>query len=135
VDQTHPETEIWLDGAHNAHGAEAVAKTLKQLNDRPWVLVCGALNTRAPKDFLCPLPPVVDRVITLTIPDQEAALANHVIADAAANLGVEAETATDLETAMNTAYRIAHQAGASIIIAGSLYLAGHVLRVNGTLPQ
>ena len=135
VDQTHPETEIWLDGAHNAHGAEALAKTLKQLNDRPWVLVCGALNTRDPKDFLRPLQPVVDHVITLTIPNQEAALANHVIADAAADLGVEAKTATDLETAMNTAYRIAHQAGASIIIAGSLYLAGHVLRVNGTLPQ
>ena len=135
VNTAYPDNEIWLDGAHNAHGAEALANTLAQLKDHPWVLICGALNTRDPQDFLRPLKPVVDHVITLTIPNQDAALDNSVIAKAAMGLGYHAETAADLKSAVKTAYDHAHESGASIIIAGSLYLAGHVLATNGTLPQ
>lgn len=132
---------VWLDGAHNAHGAMALAKTLPQLADGPWVLICGALNTRDPRDFLMPLKDHVHHAICLTIPDQEASLPNHVIAEAARDIGLDADTSTDIKTAMEHAYTLAERKGGAekkpgnIIIAGSLYLAGHVLTVNQTLPD
>ncbi len=131
---------VWLDGAHNAHGATALAKTLPQLADGDWVLICGALNTRDPKDFLTPLKDQISHAICLTIPDQDASLPNHVIAEAARDIGFNAETSTDIKTAMEQAYTIAEKIGnqkrpGNIIIAGSLYLAGHVLTVNQTLPD
>ena len=144
------DVSVWLDGAHNAHGATALAKTLPELADGPWVLVCGALNTRDPKDFLAPLKNRISHAITLTIPNQEASLPNHIIAEAARDLGIDAQPASDIETAMDYAYTIAKRSvneqpgteqpgmkkrSGNIIIAGSLYLAGHVLTVNETLPR
>ena len=123
---------LWLDGAHNAHGAEALAATLKTISDKPWTLICGALNTRNPEDFIKPLAPVISHAVTLTIPEQDASLsadelAGHVIR--ATN--IMAEPAADIKQAL----KIAEEYGNNIIIAGSLYLAGHVLEQNGTLPQ
>ena len=133
--QCPDEVELWLDGAHNAHGATALAHSLKAISDRPWVLVFGALNTRPPKDFLTPLAPLVGQAIALTIPRQEAALASAELADNARELGFEATTATDLNAAMEHAITSAERLGGNIIIAGSLYLAGHVLDVNRTWPD
>ena len=39
-----PHRPIWLDGAHNAHGARALAKTLGQIDDGKWNIICGALK-------------------------------------------------------------------------------------------
>lgn len=128
-------TTVLLDGAHNAHGAEALANTLSQMSDKPWTLICGALNTRDPKDFLMPLRGCIGHAITLTIPDQEASLTNHELCQAAQDLGINAEPCSDIETAMEQAYVLAHRNQGNIIIAGSLYLAGHILMVNKTLPQ
>ena len=50
-----PYQPIWLDGAHNAHGATALAATLRTIHDGKWNVICGALNTRDPAEFLAPL--------------------------------------------------------------------------------
>ena len=75
------------------------------------------------------------QAIALTIPRQEAALASAELADNARELGFEATTATDLNAAMEHAITSAERLGGNIIIAGSLYLAGHVLDVNRTWPD
>ena len=126
---------LWLDGAHNAHGAMALCQCLAKIADTPWVMVCGALNTRDPADFLKPLAQHVSHAITLTIPDQPAALNAQEIAAAARDTGMVSETATSLDDAMEKAATIAERNGGGVIISGSLYLAGHVLAENGTLPD
>lgn len=135
ADYCNQEVTLWLDGAHNAHGANALAKTLKQISPKPWVLICGALNTRPPKDFLMPLQPIIHEAITLTIPDQEAALSATELAEAARDLGLDAVTSTDALAAMEYASTLAERIDGNIIIAGSLYLAGHILMINKTLPS
>ena len=48
-------SELWLDGAHNAHGAAALARALEAMNavrPMPLVLILGMMNTREPSDFL-----------------------------------------------------------------------------------
>ena len=120
-------TPIWLDGAHNAHGAEALVKTM---SDKQWCVIIGALNTRPIEDFISQIAPMAARIIAVTIPQQEAALSASEISEAADKYGIAAITAPTLQAAVTLAQNEPH-----ILICGSLYLAGHVLDENGTLPD
>ena len=125
-------TPIWLDGAHNAHGAAALVKAMSKLSAKKqkWSIIIGALNTRPIADFLAQIAPITDQIIAITIPDQEAALQAQDIADAATKLGLECKTAPDIHQALREI-----QDEPQILICGSLYLAGHVLSENNTLPS
>ena len=118
---------IWLDGAHNAHGAEALVKTL---NDKKWHIIIGALDTRPIDDFLAQIEPIAVHITAITIPHQPAALSASDIYQAADKRGIKADTATSLQAALTAAMNADH-----ILICGSLYLAGHVLAENGTYPE
>ena len=120
-------TTIWLDGAHNAHGAEALVRTLKS---KKWHIVIGALDTRPIGDFLTQLKPIAEHITAITIPDQPAALAAHDIRETADSLGIKSDIAASIQAALTAA-----QNADNILICGSLYLAGHVLAENGTLPE
>ena len=125
-----PHRPIWLDGAHNAHGAQALAKTLSQIDDGKWNIICGALNTRDPAEFLAPLATIAGSVRCLAIPDQPASLSAAEMTNAALKQGLDAAAATKHHNAfdqLDPAY--------PVIICGSLYLAGHVLLQNKTLPD
>ena len=44
-----PESELWLDGGHNADGGQAIAAALADLEERvsrPLVLIVGMLSTK-----------------------------------------------------------------------------------------
>jgi len=128
---------LWLDGAHNAHGADALVATLKQLSDKNWQIVFGALNTRPAEEFLRQLLPVADKIHTLTIPGQDAALSAGTLADTAGKLGIPAQPSTCIRTALTAiaAADTQRHSRLPVIICGSLYLAGHILYENGTLPD
>ena len=125
-----PHRPIWLDGAHNAHGAKALAKTLGQVHSGKWNIICGALNTRDPAEFLAPLASLAGSVRCLSIAGQPASLSANEMTDAALAQGLDAAPATSIINAfdhLDPAY--------PVIICGSLYLAGHVLIQNKTLPD
>lgn len=122
-------SEMWLDGAHNAHGATALAATLRTIHDGRWNVICGALNTRDPAEFLLPLTALAGHVACLTIPDQDASLSATAMSDAAKKLGMTASPAKTLAAAFDQLDQ-----NAPVIICGSLYLAGHILWQNKTLP-
>lgn len=122
-------TAIWLDGAHNAHGATALVEAMSMEYDGKWSIVIGALNTRPIADFLEQIAPLAGDIIALTIPDQEAALSADEIKQAADAKGLSCKTAPDIHQALSHISSSPH-----ILICGSLYLAGHVLTENNTLP-
>ena len=125
-----PHRPIWLDGAHNAHGARLWPKHLGQIDDGKWNIICGALNTRDPAEFLAPLAALAGSVRCLAIADQPASLSATEMTNAALARGLDAAAATSIITAfdqLDPAY--------PVIICGSLYLAGHVLLQNKTLPD
>ena len=126
---------IWLDGAHNGHGAAALAATLPTLDDQEWVVICGALNTRDPREFLAPLSPLVTSVHCLTILDQDAALSKEDMVAAARELGMDAHGHDSVTAAIRHIHNDPALASAPLVICGSLYLAGHVLLENKTPPQ
>ena len=128
-------SELWLDGAHNAHGAAALALSLEEMNaarNKPLVLIIGMMNTREPADFLEPFLPMAPRVMTVTIPGELNAHPASYIAAAATAAGLEAKTYRSVQSALRQAATIP---GARIVICGSLYLAGDVLAKNGTPPD
>ncbi|MDI1262102.1 MAG: hypothetical protein PS018_02450, partial [bacterium] len=56
------------------------------------------------------------------------------LADAARALGMRVENVASVEAALHALSRLAYEVPPRILITGSLYLAGHVLAINGTPP-
>jgi dihydrofolate synthase/folylpolyglutamate synthase len=120
--------ELWLDGGHNASAGEALGRYLGGLSDRPLYLICGMLNTKDVRGYLRPLAPHVTRLCAVSIPGETATLTAAETAAAARDVGMSAEEAASVSAAL--ARIVAEAPGARVLICGSLYLAGEVLREN-----
>jgi len=130
-----PDAELWLDGIHNAHGAAAVAATLRDLErsrPAPLVLIMGLMNTRPPAAVLEPFAGMAQQVFTLTIPGEPNAHKAAYIAEEARKAGFDARPMRSVTAALKAAAAVP---GARVLICGSLYLAGAVLAQNKTPPD
>ncbi|MDC0737569.1 bifunctional folylpolyglutamate synthase/dihydrofolate synthase [Cognatishimia sp. SS12] len=124
-----PEIELWLDGGHNAAAGEAIAALLATLPERETHLICGMLNTKDIAGYLSPMKPHVARLTAVSIPGEANTLPAEATALAATQVGMPAEISEDVASALS---KIAAQSPrARVLICGSLYLAGAVLRENG----
>lgn len=138
VNAAPPDAEIWLDGGHNADGGRVVADALGDLEERvsrPLVVVAGMMGNKDARGFLANFAGLTRHIIAVKIPGEDNAMSLDVLADAARQLGMRVETAVSVEAALRTIAKLAYEVAPRILITGSLYLAGHVLRENGTLPQ
>jgi dihydrofolate synthase/folylpolyglutamate synthase len=124
-----PKVELWLDGGHNPAGGEAVAATLARMPKRETHLICGMLNTKDVTGYMVPLAPQVTRLHAVPIPGEKNTLPAEATRDAARTAGIEAVTAGSVAEAL--AGIAATTPDARVLICGSLYLAGTVLRENG----
>ena len=124
-----PEAELWLDGGHNPDAGNALSAHLATLPRRPTHLICGMLNTKDVAGYLRPMAKVADGLIAVSIPDQAATLPADVTADTARRAGLPAQTADTVENALRSI--VEKTPAARVLICGSLYLAGQVLRDNG----
>ncbi len=127
--QAAPEAELWLDGGHNPAAGQALANLLTSLPPRPLHLVVGMLNTKDIGGYLRPLAPLVKQLHGVTIPDQPATLPAADTVEAAWDEGIAATEKDSVAQAVTSIAR--HTPNARILICGSLYLAGDVLRDNG----
>jgi dihydrofolate synthase/folylpolyglutamate synthase len=124
-----PRAELWLDGGHNPAGGEALAATLARMPKRPTHLICGMLNTKDIGGYLRPLARHADSLTAVSIPGEKNTLPAEETQAAARAAGLSATTAGSVQEAVD---RIAGaDPQARILICGSLYLAGQVLRENG----
>ena len=124
-----PQVELWLDGGHNPAGGEAVAATLARMPARPTHLICGMLNTKDVTGYMRPLAPQVTRLHAVSIPGERNTLPAEATRDAAQSAGIAATTADSVAEALATI--AAKDPQARVLICGSLYLAGSILRENG----
>lgn len=120
--------ELWLDGGHNPHAGRAIAATLQRQVDKPTYLICGMLNTKDITGFMAPIAPLAQGLIALTIPGEANTLPAEETAAAATAAGIPSSTAASVEEAIATIK--AKDPHARILICGSLYLAGHILRLE-----
>ena len=124
-----PKVELWLDGGHNPAGGAAVAATLARMPKRPTHLICGMLNTKDVRGYMTPLAPQIASLIAVSIPGEKNTLPAETTRDAALAAGITAMTAPSVAAALATI--AAREPEARVLICGSLYLAGSVLKENG----
>ena len=124
-----PEAELWLDGGHNPAAGEALAATLARMPPRSTHMICGMLSTKDVEGYLRPLAAQAKSLHAVAIPGEAATLPAEDTAAAADAVGLPASVAPSVAAALA---RIADgDPTARILICGSLYLAGAVLRENG----
>jgi dihydrofolate synthase/folylpolyglutamate synthase len=131
------ESELWLDGGHNADGGRAIAAALADLEERvsrPLVLIVGMLTTKDSGGFLRNFSGLARRVIAVPI-HQDKAMTAEAMADVARAVGIPAMARDSIESALAVVAKLDLEPPPRVLITGSLYLAGEVLAANGTPPQ
>ncbi len=128
-----PGSELWLDGAHNVAGAEAIAQTLAELEERapkPVGLIVGMMGKKDAAGFLSQFRGLVRRVVTVPNPGSpEVTHEPAALAKLAVSVGLAADAAPDVEAALARLQKVEGRP-MRILICGSLYLAGHVLALQ-----
>lgn len=137
VDRAPAGSELWLDGGHNPDGGRAIAAALADLEERvsrPLVLIVGMLASKDCEGFLGNFAGLARRMIAVPVPGVEKGLSAEAVADTARAIGISATSRDNIAEALEAARKLDLDPPPRILITGSLYLAGEVLRENGTLP-
>lgn len=132
------DSELWLDGGHNPDGGRAIAAALADLEERvprPLVIVAGMLATKDHANFFRHFSGLAARLYAIPIPHQEKSLPTAEIVKTAQDIGIPAESANDIDDALAKIGALSLTPAPRILIGGSLYLAGEILKENGTLPE
>ena len=122
--------EMVIDVAHNPAGAWALRSAISQLyEDRPLIFVFGAMRDKAISEMAEVLFPLAERVVA-TRPDNPRSASPEEIQRAAVRTGVEIEVVEDVEAALKRARELARP-GTVLVVTGSIYLVGEVMRIIG----
>ena len=145
----HGNVDLLLDGAHNAAGAAALASALDELAanlspGRPTLLF-GALSDKEVDRMVSALASSralrSARVIATTVPDTSRALAADAVTAAwhrvtgmgsaagrrsGSEVRIEVESIAAVDQALARALQLGREHGGPVVVAGSLYLVGHV---------
>jgi dihydrofolate synthase/folylpolyglutamate synthase len=120
-----PGFELWLDGGHNAGAGVALAQHLPSWGDRPLHLVVGMKKGKASVEFLRPLLPFATTLTAVAEPGQHLAMP---VEDIVAASGGVARPGPTVAAAL--ARIAAEGAPGRVLVCGSLYLAGEVLKAE-----
>lgn len=112
--------EVWLDGGHNL---DAGAMLARHFAAKRVHLVIGMLANKDPAALIEPMASSLASVTVVPVPTHE-----HHGVEA---FGSAARAAMDVPSALAAL----PDDGLPVLVAGSLYLAGEVLRLNGDLPD
>ena len=121
-----PTAEFWLDGGHNAACAETLAETLSRLPKRETHFICGLMNTKDVAGYMAPITPHAASLHAVSIPGEVNTLPANETAAAAITAGIRARAAADVREAVTAIMEASENP--RILICGSLYLAGNILR-------
>jgi dihydrofolate synthase/folylpolyglutamate synthase len=122
-----PGADIWLDGGHNVDGGRAIAAHFEG-EKRRIHLITGMLANKDPSAIIAPLLDKLASITVLPVPGHE-----HHGVDAFQMKGAPLPVpANDVEQALKMLS--IDPASEIILIAGTLYLAGGVLKANGEMP-
>jgi dihydrofolate synthase/folylpolyglutamate synthase len=125
ADLLPPGWELWLDGGHNPGAGIVLAEHLQGWSDRPAHLVVGMKVAKDSAEFLRPLLPVAETVWAVREPDQHSALPVETIVAASGGVARPGPRVVDALRAIPRSAKPAR-----VLICGSLYLAGEVLKLD-----
>ena len=115
---------VWVDGGHNPSAGEALARHFaEELGGQQLHLILGMLANKDRRALLDPLAGSIASITAVPVPGHE----HH----PASAFGADVREAGNVADAL----RALPDDGLPVLIAGSLYLAGDVLRLGGALPE
>jgi dihydrofolate synthase / folylpolyglutamate synthase len=117
-------SEVWLDGGHNVDAGLALAKHFEG-DARRIHLITGMLANKNPASIIAPLAERLASITVLPVPGHE-----HHGVEA---FGPDAKAAGDIPSAI--ASLTVYPESEIVLIAGTLYLAGEVLKANNQIPD
>jgi dihydrofolate synthase/folylpolyglutamate synthase len=112
--------EVWLDGGHNPQAGAMIGA---HFAGQRIHLVIGMIEGKDPASLIDPLGDALVTITAVPVPGHDW--------HPASAFGPDARPAPDVPTALT----MVPDDGLPILIAGSLYLAGEVLRLNDELPD
>jgi len=130
--------EIWLDGGHNPDAGRALAQAMAEFEERtprPLVIICGSLMSKDTGGFLAPFKGLAQEILAVPVNADQYAKPAADVAAAANACGFPAAICDSVKSALTFLAARNWQKPPRILIAGSLYLAGEVLALNGTPPE
>jgi dihydrofolate synthase/folylpolyglutamate synthase len=129
-----PGTEIWIDGCHNPACAGAVAAAASTIAPpHALAIIAGILANKDAKGILAPFANSAARFATVPVPDHDHH-APEALATRLRSMGVECTPHASVAEAIAT-LGARSPAPEAVLVIGSLYLAGAVLRANGEFPD
>ncbi|MEO0360059.1 MAG: folylpolyglutamate synthase/dihydrofolate synthase family protein [Pseudomonadota bacterium] len=117
--------ELWLDGGHNPAAGQALAAHFRELEAAETHLICGMLDTKDPLGFLMPFVGVARRLHAVPVASSASSIPPFTLSNLAADAGIPSAPAADVGKALEAALG---EGASRVLICGSLYLAGEVLR-------
>lgn len=131
VEMLPEDWELWLDGAHNPHAGAMLATFLRGWKDKPLDVVVGMMGPKDARGLFKPIAARIRRLRAVPVPGETGGQPPEEVANAARAEGVADVAVTGcVETALKDL--VANAARPQrVLILGSLYLAGDVLRANG----
>lgn len=115
--------ELWLDGGHNPGAGVALAEHLAAWTDRPTHLIVGMKQAKDSAEFLRPLIPHAATLWAVAEPDQHLALPVDAIIAASGGIARPGPTVAGALRAIAAGPGVGR-----VLICGSLYLAGEVIK-------
>jgi dihydrofolate synthase/folylpolyglutamate synthase len=123
--------QLWLDGAHNPHAIATIVPALDRLrieSASPLCIVLGLLTSKDAPGILENLKALQPFRLIVTDFNAAPAAKAETLAALAHSAGLAVEAAPSLTAAMDLAL-VGVDASPIIVVCGSLYLAGELLRM------
>ncbi len=120
-----PGWEVWLDGGHNPGAGAALAHHAAGWADRPLHLIVGMKQSKDAAEFLRPLLPHAAQTFAVQEPGQHLALPVEAIIAASGGVALPGPTVAE------SLGKLPAGPPARVLICGSLYLAGEILKRDG----
>lgn len=117
--------EVWIDGGHNAHAAQALSRALEQMKMRRGGTNVAIVGLRKRKDalsFIAAIAAGAEHIIAVPLAEDHVSV--HEIAALGDKLGREVATAPSLAAAMQNAAQLP---APRVLICGSFLLAAEAL--------
>lgn len=125
------EPEIWLDGGHNPHAGRAIALAMADMearHSRPLVMVSGMQANKDAVNYFAPFAGLA-RSLFAVAANHDGVSSAEEVANAAMKAGLDARACSSVEEAMRLACAQKNEPP-RLLISGSLYLAGEILKEN-----
>lgn len=134
ISQLPNDVTLWLDGGHNEAAAERIAEyfdILASESEKPLYLISGMLNTKDQISYFRKLQPLVEKAYAIPIEGENSTTPAKELAQMGQQAGIDMASACTTEEAIDCLMHYLGKKPCNLLIAGSLYLAGKILKSNG----